>query len=344
METNGVLLHKRIRSVDIAKGIGIICIILGHLNNSSINRVVFTFHVPLFYLITGYFINEKGTVAEFIKKKRKTLLIPYCITCCLIILFGTLKGCIMGKPFEEFKEWVIASIYGAGGTLSRPFHIRGIGAIWFLLASFWGSVCLRFSLKFHLWKRIVFIVALFLFGVVTKKWIWLPFSLQEGACAAFFLYLGFLYHKGEKKLNELPSEIKCFNLLWACITWVFFIKDFQSFWLVQCDFGRGAVDIFGSICACSVILLLSRIIDRKTALTASFLSYCGKYSLLVLSVHILELNLFPWHAILEKLISMGLPASFELVCIIAGKLTLDLFGAWLLSKLRFARKVFGYSE
>ncbi len=51
----------RLNYIDVAKGISIICIILGHSDNWLIIRVVFTFHVPIFYFISGYFVNEKGS-------------------------------------------------------------------------------------------------------------------------------------------------------------------------------------------------------------------------------------------------------------------------------------------
>ena len=35
--------HKRIVSIDIARGIAILCIILGHLGIRQINRIVFMF-------------------------------------------------------------------------------------------------------------------------------------------------------------------------------------------------------------------------------------------------------------------------------------------------------------
>ena len=41
----------RLRTVDVARGIAIISVILGHLGSSEINRVVFTYHLPVFYLI-----------------------------------------------------------------------------------------------------------------------------------------------------------------------------------------------------------------------------------------------------------------------------------------------------
>ena len=46
--------ENRIRSVDVARGVAIVCIVLGHLGVDGINRVVFTFHVPLFCLLSGY--------------------------------------------------------------------------------------------------------------------------------------------------------------------------------------------------------------------------------------------------------------------------------------------------
>lgn len=54
---NESIKKSRVQFLDIARGIAIICIILGHLNNSLINRVVFTFHVPIFFFITGYFMS-----------------------------------------------------------------------------------------------------------------------------------------------------------------------------------------------------------------------------------------------------------------------------------------------
>lgn len=43
------------------------------------------------------------------------------------------------------KEWILVSLYGSG--TNTPFDITPIGAIWFLLASFWGSIFLKISLR-----------------------------------------------------------------------------------------------------------------------------------------------------------------------------------------------------
>lgn len=64
--------RERVGYLDIAKGIAIICIVLGHLGIPAINRVVFTFHVPIFYFITigsTIIVKLKGIMGQFSKQK-----------------------------------------------------------------------------------------------------------------------------------------------------------------------------------------------------------------------------------------------------------------------------------
>ena len=80
------LKSNRIEYLDFARGLCMIAIIMGHLSVPQLNRVVYTFHLPVFYLITGYFFNAKKGIFETVKQKFFTLLCPYYFTCVLIIL------------------------------------------------------------------------------------------------------------------------------------------------------------------------------------------------------------------------------------------------------------------
>lgn len=51
---------NRLVYLDVARGIAMIAIVLGHLGQSNINKIVFTFHLSIFYFITGYFLNKKN--------------------------------------------------------------------------------------------------------------------------------------------------------------------------------------------------------------------------------------------------------------------------------------------
>ena len=334
---------SRISYIDIARGLSMICIILGHLGSHAINRVVYPFHVPIFFLITGFFTDEKTGLADFVKKKARALLVPYLITCAVIIVIGTLEGFVLGDPLIRFGKWLWAAFYGAGDSYTEPFYIKAIGAIWFLWASFWAGCFLKISLRMNRYARIGFVILLFLAGYFSRRICWFPFSIQAGACATLFMYAGYLAKICREKLAGLPDEAKAAASVFAVVTYLFFIKDFRTFWFVHCDTGRGIVDIFGSLCACLSVFLLSMLIDRAVPAAGRFLSFFGRYSLLLLCVHIIELDLFPWWQITDKLVSCGLlPASCTLLFIIVLKVPADLICTYLLSRSPIIRKIFGY--
>lgn len=302
---------SRLKYIDIARGIAIICIILGHLGINEISRVVFTFHVPIFFFITGYFINDKLPIVDFIKKKFRTLIVPYICACIAIILLGTLiSGIRYGgeAAIETALKWIYASFYGAGDSYTEPFYIKGIGAIWFLLASFWGSVFLRISLNMKKGARIIMVLALFVAGYWSfQKWFWFPLSIQAGCSATLFMYIGYLVKQSKEVYSKISTEVKLLSIIGASCIWLDFMINFKSFWLVRCDIGRGVIDIFGCICACYIVLHISRFIEKKTKTLANVLSFFGKYSLIVLCIHIIELNLFPWREMINYLAGFDIP-------------------------------------
>ena len=115
----------RLRFVDIAKGISIICIILGHLGIHNITRVVFTFHVPIFFLITGYFVSRKEGVRDFAIKKARTLLVPYFVTSLVMIAVAAGLGLRDGACCTMLRSGRMRRCTRrAGGTTSRSISRR----------------------------------------------------------------------------------------------------------------------------------------------------------------------------------------------------------------------------
>lgn len=63
---------------DVAKGICIISVVLGHLGIAT--RFVYFYHLPIFFFISGLFLNaEKYSFKAFLLKKIESLYIPYVI-------------------------------------------------------------------------------------------------------------------------------------------------------------------------------------------------------------------------------------------------------------------------
>ena len=69
----------RTKWIDIAKGIGIVLVVLGHCLNSHQLPCLFirSFHMPLFFFISGYCLNvEKYTAASLAKNRFASIMLP----------------------------------------------------------------------------------------------------------------------------------------------------------------------------------------------------------------------------------------------------------------------------
>lgn len=74
--------NARISYIDNAKGILILCIILGHIytGGGGIHELIYVFHVPAFFIISGILFNYSKTLEKpfvsVLKKKIKNILVP----------------------------------------------------------------------------------------------------------------------------------------------------------------------------------------------------------------------------------------------------------------------------
>ena len=286
-------MRERVRYFDIAKGIAILCIIAGHMGNAAINNFVFTFHVPIFFLISGYFLKNNTSVKGFIKKKYQQLIIPYMITCICIIIGVSLTNIIKTHSLEylvsDVKTWVIASLYGSGTIeYTSPFYMKQIGAIWFLLALFVALVIVRYLIDYKYgWLGILLLAYV---GYKTSEMVWLPFSIQAGMTSAMFVYLGWLFNK-YKLFERAVSPVMTGAA--ACI-WLFSILFCGQFYIVQNYFGKGLFDIIGAVAGSYLVILFCKKIEQKTNRIAKILEFYGKNTLVILCMHAVELPILSW--------------------------------------------------
>lgn len=336
---------NRLVYLDIARGIAMISIVLGHLRLNNINRVVFTYHLPIFFIISGFFINTNDKMSHFVKKKVRTLVVPYIIACVCVILSALMMNLIFhkGEGFAEvLKTWSIASIYGAGDSYKEPFQIQGIGAIWFLLATFWALIMLKSISKINKWLRVAAVFIIFYLGIFTRdKFFWFPLSIQAGCTALLFIYIGYLIKENKQFISYISKEAAIFGSVLLIIVWLSFIRDFQSFWLVHCDIGRGFIDIIGSLGGCLFIILLSRLIESKIKILAVPLSFLGKNSLIFLIAHIIELNTFKWMTLLDKIFPDGSNQNYYLPIVIILKFIWIITFTVIFSNIKSVRKLLG---
>lgn len=90
-------MNKRLVIVDVMKAICIISVIFGHIAQNdgldSIMQFFYTFHMPLFFMISGYFINiENKTISNYIISKARRLLKPYILACIILIVIKSIAA------------------------------------------------------------------------------------------------------------------------------------------------------------------------------------------------------------------------------------------------------------
>ena len=71
---------SRSRDLDVAKGIGILLVVVGHGYSHSTNTevLIYGFHMPFFFIVSGMIYGQKQEQFRFdFCKKIRTLIIPY---------------------------------------------------------------------------------------------------------------------------------------------------------------------------------------------------------------------------------------------------------------------------
>lgn len=69
---------KRNESFDILRGIGIIIMVMGHIGFGNVfDKYIHTFHMPIFFFVSGYFFNMKDNFKSFFLHQLKTIMVPY---------------------------------------------------------------------------------------------------------------------------------------------------------------------------------------------------------------------------------------------------------------------------
>jgi fucose 4-O-acetylase-like acetyltransferase len=114
LQMNGnAAFDKRIHWVDVLKFLGIFVIYLGHFGESAgkLYPFVYTYHVPLFFFISGFFAEPKKgeTFFSFVKKKFRKLMIPYFVFVAFSLLMHAVQYDLAAGPLLfELQRYVFA--------------------------------------------------------------------------------------------------------------------------------------------------------------------------------------------------------------------------------------------
>jgi len=284
---------KRLNSVDIAKGIGILLVVLGHSTfiNDTVLRWIFSFHMPLFFIISGILISFKNeslhNYKAIIKKRAKSILIPYA----WFSLFYTIID------FISYNCGLL-ELTSVKINLICTFSFAGSGPLWFLPTLFLTDILFIILLnKFGSIKGIIFSVFLSVTGFIIAMFIGTPadyesslityyfmgflFVFTRALCCQILLSLAYALHKLYAKIN--PGNVVCIitGTVLLIISIPLALLNNTTIDMHNMNFGNLFLFVPCSFIGSIGLILLSRIFTK-----IKLLSFWGKNSLTIMATHL----------------------------------------------------------
>lgn len=253
--------------IDILKGLGIFLVILGHtIKNNDLYLWIYSFHMPLFFFISGYLMNPQTKLVcykSFVWKKAKSLLLPFVFFRIFLVIY-----------------WFFIEKY---------FRQLDLGPIWFLVVLF-GVEILITPLLLH-WKKVWhnIIVVLLCIGLF---YVFNTIQIDSRIIHELLKWLARIFNSGIwfslafiiKKLVCKYSFSQKFVLIIFVISMVISISGFKY---------NGNVSIFSNtvnnlilylilgMSGIGMLTFICKLIIRRNSL----IEWVGMYTIIILAVH-----------------------------------------------------------
>ena len=182
----------RDRAIDVAKGLGMLLVMLGHTcYQEPMLTVIYSFHMPLFFILSGMLFRGERypTFRSFLGRKAKTLLLPWLIfvgitlvfTCAVELWENGFSGAylldmlkmagkaLVARSADDFKYnaplWFVPCLF-----LTECFyyyvskikhHLLFVAVVAALFAGGWALAYTKFGCRYYVWN---FPAAMFAIG------------------------------------------------------------------------------------------------------------------------------------------------------------------------------------
>lgn len=197
--------------LDVMRGIAIIFVVLGHAGVSSyVWSFIYSFHMPLFFFISGYFCNTNIDFKTFLKKKIKGLYFPFFKYYVLFIIASPiLHRFLLTKNNYTSIDSFLSALF-----LSFRFRVGAIdllGQFWFLPVLFFVTLLVYSCVKIfnQLIKReysylLLGGAVLSIIGGIGMKCHWYaPYDLYGVLYFSFYYLIGWCFHQFLDKVNKM---------------------------------------------------------------------------------------------------------------------------------------------
>ena len=320
-ENKNLIQNTRISWIDTAKGFLMLCVIAGHTLplGSTPERLIYSFHIPLFVILSGYTMGEPKSFYDFFERIKKSFIQLYIP---MFVIYAIEAVGFKVKNNLELVETLILFIR----TVVYAIHVP-----WFLCVLFYARLIYSLILLLKIENPILFIL-IFVTGFFIQKIPDFHGFYQQLEKLPFFMF--FLFVGRYSKKYGIEFFLKNHGTLF-----VFFLMPVWAILLPYSYFDLGLFYLgnprFTILCSGIACLLMSYFcmtIDQYKFFKVP-LSFIGKHTILLLAIHDLEFLLLPRNShFTNRMAEYGtllLKIGFNIaVCVII------LTGCFVISKMR----------
>lgn len=267
---------NRLQFVDMCKGLGIIAVVIGHTSGGLLSKVMYMFHMPLFFFIGGYLFKIRDNKKSFFWDKTIQLLIPYAVY--LSIVYSFMSVLYFKENALTFNSLCMFFI--------RPFlgglWLSGYATVfWFVPVFFITQQLFNLILNYFTKDKVIYIILLLLLlGYINNVFfVRIPFDANVVCMSLPIFYCGYL----SRKLNFNPKNLIVIILALAGIALT--LKGYQNFFDMKYGhYGIPIVTLVSSLALIYSIISLSKSFTKYNILVV-FFSFLGEASMVIMYLH-----------------------------------------------------------
>ena len=290
--------ENRIGWVDIARGITITLVMIGHSYISpSVQQTLQPFRMPLFYITTGYLFNftrHRDALLPYLAARARRLMLPYFCTAFLFYGIWLLFKYFGPAPetLNPVKQFLAIFLANGAAMVGHPedYTVQFDIPLWFLGCMTSASVI--FVILIRCFKNeknkvclLISSLSVAVLGYAIGQSVFLPWSFDVAMMAQFFMVIGFLLRENNAQFTDV-RVLLCLSVAYLAICFTGHPMDMNR--RIYHDFGELYVAGLGGtylIYFISRHLALLKETDPLARHIAAPWEFLGKHSMVIMVFH-----------------------------------------------------------
>ncbi len=277
-------MKKRVGYFDIAKGIGIILVVIAHIEYMplGLREYIVTFHMPAFFVISGMLMNLTKEVSRSVKlllsHKFKRIMLPYFVFSLIYPLTYYLHFLVTGEGYSIDKFFQ---------DLAVGISMIGVSVLWFLPELFFSELIVLIIIKNYRRPLIIVLTVLALSG----SW-FIPLAvpiltlfLWRLVYCVILVLIGFVLYPVINKVSSKPDIL----LLLSALMFVVLYFTGKANGIVDLHYivtGNKLLYFLNAAMGSIALVMLSIFIEARLDKIGFVLQFFGRHSLFIMLTHI----------------------------------------------------------